>query len=91
MTFFRSEDGYASLSTDDALEIFYDVLKGSSDLSLDAVRELFSRYGLEDEGNLIAAAPELLSELKLIVDVVSLAHRSHIERAWAVIAKAEGR
>ena len=48
MEFFRTDDGYAQLSVDDALEIFLDVLKGSSDLTEDVLLELLDCYGVTD-------------------------------------------
>jgi len=48
MEFFRSDDGYAQLSVDDALEIFLDVLKGSSDLTEDLLLSLLDAYGIMD-------------------------------------------
>ena len=46
--FFRSDEGYAELSVDDALEIFLDVLKGSSDLTEDVLLSLLDAYGVTD-------------------------------------------
>jgi hypothetical protein len=48
MEFFRSDEGYAELSADDAMEIFLDVLKGSSDLTEDVLLSLLDAYGITD-------------------------------------------
>ena len=48
MEFFRSDEGYAELSVDDALEIFLDILKGSSDLTEDILLSLLDAYGVTD-------------------------------------------
>jgi hypothetical protein len=48
MEFFRSDEGYAQLSADDALEIFMDVLKGSSDLTENLLLGLLDAYGVTD-------------------------------------------
>jgi len=48
MEFFRSDEGYAQLSVDDALEIFLDILKGSSDLTEDLLLSLLDAYGVTD-------------------------------------------
>ena len=48
MEFFRSDEGYAELSVDDAHEIFLDVLKGSSDLTEDVLLSLLDAYGVTD-------------------------------------------
>ena len=44
MTFFRNDENLSSLSTDDRIEIFLQVLPGNSDLTKDLLNELLTDY-----------------------------------------------
>ena len=83
MDFFRSEDGYAQLSTDDCHEVFRDILKGSSDLTPELLYELCDRYCLPHLGKLIVGAPKLRAAVRSAVatyqDRLALLDE---ERAW---------
>lgn len=45
MEFFRSEDFHSKVTTDDCIEIFSSVLKGSSDLTPDLLNSVLADYG----------------------------------------------
>ena len=49
LDFFRSDDYYDQLSTDDCIEVFRTALKGSSDITAELLNEIISDYGV---GNL---------------------------------------
>lgn len=44
MKYFRSEEFYSQLTTDDCLELFLGSLKGSSDLTRDLLNKLCADY-----------------------------------------------
>lgn len=48
MDFFRANEGWTQLSSDDRAEIFLDVLYGSSDVTADMLNRLIDRYGIQD-------------------------------------------
>ena len=48
MNFFRNDEKLNSLSADDRLEIFIQVLTGSSDITEELLNELLSDYGVSD-------------------------------------------
>jgi hypothetical protein len=83
MDFFRSEKGYARLSVDDSLEVFCDILKGSSDITPELLYELCDRYCLPQLGKLIVGAPKLRAAVRSAVatyqDRLSLLDE---EREW---------
>ena len=61
-----------------------------------AVAECWVRGGISLEAaqassRLIAAAPELLEALKLVLDLIPRAHGPTVQKARAAIAKAEGK
>ena len=49
LEFFRSDDYYDQLSTDDCIEVFRTALKGASDITAELLNEIISDYGV---GNL---------------------------------------
>ena len=44
MSFFRSDDKLATLSTDDRIEIFLQILPGASDINPELLEELMKDY-----------------------------------------------
>lgn len=48
MKFFRDDDCLSTLSTDDRLEIFLEVLPGASDISAELLEKLMRDYCVED-------------------------------------------
>ena len=64
MNFFRSDDGYSQLTADDCLELFLDILKGSSDITPELLCTLCDSYCMPHAGSLILAAPKLLNAVR---------------------------
>lgn len=48
MNFFRSDDFHQQMSTDDCVEVFRTVLKGSSDITPELISEVCSDYSVDD-------------------------------------------
>jgi len=56
MNFFRSDDFHQQMSTDDCVEVFQTVLKGSSDITPSLITELCKEYSVDN----IELAKEIL-------------------------------
>lgn len=50
MDAFRDEEFYNTLTVDDCRELFISCLKGSDDITVDLLKELFNDYGIDDNG-----------------------------------------
>lgn len=48
MSFFRDDDCLTTLSTDDRLEIFLEILPGGDDITVDLLENLIRDYCVED-------------------------------------------
>lgn len=48
MDAFRDEDFYNSLTVDDCLELFISSLKGSDDITIELLNELFTTYNVDN-------------------------------------------
>ena len=48
MDFFRSDDYYELLSTDDCIEVFQTAIKGSSDITAELLNDLISDYSVSN-------------------------------------------
>ena len=48
LEFFRSDDYYDQLSTDDCIEVFRTALKGSSDITAELLNDIISDYSVDN-------------------------------------------